>query len=107
MSNPVQLAHTTAPLPLAGQKQWDQDRRTWQADRLAAAVEQAGYPPASVSLVRDMLFGKDVPDPRDIRRYDVTGPLGSIDFRTLEVAAIVQVGSGGAWRVGWGWGAEV
>ena len=32
-------------------------------------------------IVREVMLGRDVPDPRDIRKFDLVGPLGTVNFR--------------------------
>ena len=36
------------------------------------------------------MLDRDIPDPQDIRRYDLQGPLGAINFRLLEEACMIQ-----------------
>ncbi|KXZ43417.1 hypothetical protein GPECTOR_91g571 [Gonium pectorale] len=73
-----------------GQKQWEVDRKAWLANRLKGVMKEAGYSDASCSLVEDFMLGRDLPDPRDVRLYDVTGPMGAINFRLLELLRMVQ-----------------
>jgi hypothetical protein len=40
--------------------------------------------------VRDVLFGKGVPDPRDVRKYDLLGAFGLVDARALRGTLAVQ-----------------
>ncbi|EFJ49070.1 hypothetical protein VOLCADRAFT_104506 [Volvox carteri f. nagariensis] len=49
-----------------------------------------GYIEASQKLVEDFMLNRDLPDPRDVRLYDVTGPMGIINFRLLELLLMVQ-----------------
>ncbi|GFR49753.1 hypothetical protein Agub_g11911 [Astrephomene gubernaculifera] len=74
----------------AGQRQWEADRRAWLAGRLKGIVKEAGYPEASQKLVEDFMLGRDLPDPRDVRLYDVTGPLSTVNYRLLELLLMVQ-----------------
>ncbi|GLI71161.1 hypothetical protein VaNZ11_016227 [Volvox africanus] len=74
----------------AGQKQWEADRKTWLANRLKGVMKEAGYVEASQKLVEDFMLNRDLPDPRDVRLYDVTGPMGTINFRLLELLLMVQ-----------------
>ncbi|GIM14470.1 hypothetical protein Vretimale_17421, partial [Volvox reticuliferus] len=74
----------------AGQKQWEADRKAWLANRLKAVMKEAGYGEASQKLVEDFMLNRDLPDPRDVRLYDVTGPMGTINFRLLELLLMVQ-----------------
>jgi hypothetical protein len=48
-------------------------------------LQEVGYPESSTSLVADVMMGKNIPDPRDIRKYDLIGPLGMVNFKTLQV----------------------
>lgn len=73
-----------------GQKQWEQDRKQWQAARLTAVMKEAGYPDSSVQLIEDIMLNKGVPDPRDMRKFDLVGPFGMINYRLLEQAKILQ-----------------
>lgn len=43
----------------------------------------AGYEEESLSFVREVMLNRDIPDPRDMRRFDVLGPLGSVNFRQV------------------------
>jgi len=74
----------------AGVRQWEMDRRKWQAGRLVSIMKDAGYSEASCKLVEDVMADKGIPDPRDIRVYDLVGPLGMINYRLLEQASMVQ-----------------
>ncbi|KAG2430982.1 hypothetical protein HYH02_013515 [Chlamydomonas schloesseri] len=73
-----------------GQKQWEQDRKAWLARRLTDVMRSAGYSEASSKLVEDFMLGRDLPDPRDVRLYDVTGPMGATNYRLLELLQMVQ-----------------
>ncbi|KAG2424463.1 hypothetical protein HXX76_014515 [Chlamydomonas incerta] len=73
-----------------GQKQWEQDRKAWLANRLKGVMKTAGYSEASCKLAEDFMLGRDLPDPRDVRLYDVTGPMGATNFRLLELLQMVQ-----------------
>jgi hypothetical protein len=57
----------------------------------AAVVQEVGYPESSTSLVADVMMSKNIPDPRDIRKHDLIGPLGMVNFKTLQVRAAVGV----------------
>eukprot|EP00798_Chlamydomonas_sp_ICE-L_P003763 gene3763-13824_t len=75
-----------------GQKQWQQDRTVWLTKRLADVMKEAGYDEDSISLVSDfMQQNSDIPDPNDIRKSDLVGPLGSTNYRLLELASMTQV----------------
>lgn len=53
---------------------------------LCCAVQEAGYDESSQLLVEDVMMGKNVPDPRDIRKYDLIGVFGMVNYRTLRVS---------------------
>jgi hypothetical protein len=48
---------------------------------VARLLQEAGYPEASVQLIKDVMMGKNIPDPRDIRKYDLVGALGMINYK--------------------------
>jgi hypothetical protein len=48
-------------------------------------AQEAGYDEAAQTLIRDVMMSRNLPDPRDIRKYDVIGALGMVDWRTLRV----------------------
>ncbi|GLC45969.1 hypothetical protein PLESTB_001624500 [Pleodorina starrii] len=74
----------------AGQKQWQADRKAWLANRLKGVMKEADYGEASQKLVEDFMLNRDLPDPRDVRLYDVTGPMGAVNYRLLELLLMVQ-----------------
>lgn len=74
----------------AGQKQWEADRRAWMANRLKGIMQDAGYPEASCKLVEDFMLNRDLPDPRDVRLYDLQGLYGSVNNRLLELLLMQQ-----------------
>lgn len=39
----------------------------------------------SVKLVEEVMLDRGIPDPRNIRRYDLVGPLGLVNFRCARV----------------------
>jgi hypothetical protein len=45
-------------------------------------------------MIEDVMMSKNVPDPRDIRKYDLIGVFGMINYRTLRVSARL-----GSWLV--------
>jgi hypothetical protein len=47
--------------------------------------QEAGYDEATQQLINDVMMGKAIPDPRDIRKYDLIGALGMVNFRILKV----------------------
>ncbi|KAG2488078.1 hypothetical protein HYH03_013381 [Edaphochlamys debaryana] len=73
-----------------GQRQWEVDRKQWQANRLKALMQEAGYAEASQKLVEDFILNRDLPDPRDVRLYDISGPMGSVNYRLIELLLMVQ-----------------
>lgn len=52
------------------------------------AVQEAGYDESTQLMVEDVMMSKNVPDPRDIRKYDLIGVFGMINYRTLKVRAL-------------------
>lgn len=50
------------------------------------AVQEAGFEESTQLLVEDVMMGKNVPDPRDIRKYDLIGVFGMVNYRTLRVS---------------------
>lgn len=73
-----------------GQKQCEADRKKWLADRLTGIMKEAGYGPASCSLCEDFVIGRNLPDPQDVRLYDLQGPMGQTNYRLLELVKMVQ-----------------
>lgn len=61
--------------------QWARRPLTLGADTCPQPTCGAGYSAASVSLIEEVVLGRDIPDPRDIRRYDLVSPLGGINFK--------------------------
>lgn len=57
-----------------------------------AGFAAAGYPEATCQFIEDVMMGRNIPDPQTIRKFDLVGPLGMIDYRLLEQARILQVG---------------
>eukprot|EP00955_Chlamydomonas_euryale_P055378 356116-Chlamydomonas_euryale.AAC.3 len=47
-------------------------------------MKEAGYEADQVSFVTEVMLTRNIPDPRDIRKFDVLGPMGTINFRLLE-----------------------
>lgn len=74
-----------------GMRQYEYDRKAWLADRLEGIMKDAGYEGESLKLVREVMLNRNIPDPRDIRRFDLTGPMGSINYTLLEEAYMIQV----------------
>jgi len=73
-----------------GVKLWQADRKRWLAERLAGVMKEAGYEADQVSFVTEVMLTRNIPDPRDIRKFDVLGPMGTINFRLLEQASLLQ-----------------
>lgn len=73
-----------------GQRQWETDRKTWLMDRLGGVMKEAGYDEASVALVSDFMMQRNIPDPNDIRKSDLVGALGAVNYRLLELATMTQ-----------------
>eukprot|EP00877_Chromochloris_zofingiensis_P011434 jgi/Chrzof1/6544/Cz19g00160.t1 len=73
-----------------GLRQWEVDRKKWLAQRLLSVMKEAGYPESSQQLIEDVMMDRNIPDPRDIRKYDLLGPFGMINYKTLEAAKILQ-----------------
>eukprot|EP00195_Chlamydomonas_chlamydogama_P004184 CAMPEP_0202922934 /NCGR_PEP_ID=MMETSP1392-20130828/78183_1 /ASSEMBLY_ACC=CAM_ASM_000868 /TAXON_ID=225041 /ORGANISM="Chlamydomonas chlamydogama, Strain SAG 11-48b" /LENGTH=278 /DNA_ID=CAMNT_0049616589 /DNA_START=278 /DNA_END=1115 /DNA_ORIENTATION=- len=74
----------------AGERQWQLDRKTWLANRLTGVMKEAGYNEQSVRFVEEVMLDRDIPDPREIRKYDLVGPLGLMNLRLLEQAMMIQ-----------------
>lgn len=74
----------------AGQRMWESDRKRWLAGRLTGVMKDAGYDEPAVKLVDDVMMGRDVPNPRDMRTHDLLGPFGMVNFRLLQAARVVQ-----------------
>ena len=53
-------------------------------------MQDVGYDEATVRLVDDVMMGRDVPNPRDLRTHDLLGPFGLVNFRLLRAAKVVQ-----------------
>lgn len=49
-------------------------------------LQEAGYDESAQLLVEDVMMSKNVPDPRDIRKYDLIGVFGMVNYRTLRVS---------------------
>lgn len=73
-----------------GQRQWEMDRKKWLAQRLVDVVKEAGYGESTWNMIEDVMMSKNVPDPRDIRKYDLIGVFGMINYRTLRATCIIQ-----------------
>ncbi|KAL6751171.1 hypothetical protein V8C86DRAFT_2784137 [Haematococcus lacustris] len=73
-----------------GVKMWESDKRKAQANMLLDLVKQAGYGPASLRVLEEVMLERDVPDPRDIRLHDLVAPLGGVNYRLVEEAVMVQ-----------------
>ncbi len=41
--------------------------------------------------MRDVMLGKGIPDPRDIRKYDLVGAMGMVNYKLLEASLVLQV----------------
>lgn len=48
-------------------------------------LQEAGYDETSQKLIEDIMLAKNIPDPRDLRKYDVIGALGMINYKLLQV----------------------
>jgi hypothetical protein len=48
-------------------------------------LQEAGYDEATQALIENVMMGKNLPDPRDVRKYDLIGTLGMVDFKKLQV----------------------
>jgi hypothetical protein len=48
-------------------------------------MQEAGYDEATQALIENVMMGKNLPDPRDVRKYDLIGTLGMVDFKKLQV----------------------
>jgi len=73
-----------------GQRQWEMDRKMWQCNRLLQVLKEVDYSDNVISMVQDVMLQKNVPDPRDLRQYDLLGAFGMINYRTLQAACIMQ-----------------
>lgn len=73
-----------------GMRQWEMDRKKWLANRLLAVVKEAGYDEATQTLIENIMMGKNLPDPRDVRKYDLIGNLGMVDFKKLQAVNMMQ-----------------
>eukprot|EP00879_Flechtneria_rotunda_P004926 GHRR01005200.1.p1 GENE.GHRR01005200.1~~GHRR01005200.1.p1 ORF type:complete len:343 (+),score=79.96 GHRR01005200.1:167-1195(+) len=73
-----------------GQRQWEMDRKRWLAQRLLEVVKEAGYDTSSQLLIEDVMMGRNIPDPRDTRKYDLIGVFGMINYRTLQAVCMIQ-----------------
>jgi hypothetical protein len=49
------------------------------------SLQEAGYEEATQLLIENVMMGKNLPDPRDVRKYDLIGTLGMVDFKKLQV----------------------
>jgi hypothetical protein len=73
-----------------GMKLWEQDRKVWLANRLESVMKEAGYEGEPVRAVREVMLKRNVPDPKDIRKFDLVGALGAINYKLLEEAKMIQ-----------------
>ncbi|GBF98055.1 trithorax histone-lysine N-methyltransferase [Raphidocelis subcapitata] len=73
-----------------GQKGWEFDRKRWLAGRLTDVMKDAGYEGAALTLVEDVMMGRNVPNPRDMRLHDLVGPFGLKNNGLLLAACIMQ-----------------
>jgi hypothetical protein len=48
-------------------------------------MQEAGYDETTQALIENVMMGKNLPDPRDVRKYDLIGTLGMVDFKKLQV----------------------
>jgi hypothetical protein len=55
---------------------------------LCCGSQEAGYEESTQLLVEDVMMSKNVPDPRDIRKYDLIGVLGMVNYRILKVCSL-------------------
>lgn len=51
----------------------------------ASLLQEAGYGEAAQQLIENVMMSRNLPDPRDVRKYDLIGALGMVDFKTLQV----------------------
>lgn len=51
-------------------------------------MQEAGYEESTQLLIEDVMMSKNVPDPRDIRKYDLIGVLGMVNYRILKVRLV-------------------
>ncbi|MEW5317614.1 MAG: hypothetical protein WDW38_008898 [Sanguina aurantia] len=73
-----------------GNKQWKMDRKKWLANRCTGIMKEAGYGEASTAIVYDVMMEKDLPDPNDMRYFDLVASFGQINYRKLELVQMVQ-----------------
>eukprot|EP00775_Hariotina_reticulata_P002487 gene2487-2790_t len=73
-----------------GQRQWEVDRKKWLAQRLLDVVKEAGYDESTQLLIEDVMMSRNLPDPRDIRKYDLIGVFGMVNYRTLAAVCMLQ-----------------
>lgn len=52
---------------------------------VCCGVQEAGYDESAQLMVEDVMMSKNVPDPRDVRKYDLIGVFGMVNYRTLRV----------------------
>ena len=57
---------------------------------LFCVLQEVDYSDNVISMVQDVMLQKNVPDPRDLRQYDLLGAFGMINYRTLQAACIMQ-----------------
>lgn len=76
---------------LPGMRQWEMDKKKWLADRLEGIMKENGYGENELRLVKEVMLNKDIPDPTQIRVFDVTGRMGAIDYSLLYEAYTIQV----------------
>jgi hypothetical protein len=53
---------------------------------LGCGVQEAGLDESAQLMVEDVMMSKNVPDPRDVRKYDLIGVFGMVNYRTLRVS---------------------
>jgi hypothetical protein len=51
-------------------------------------LQEAGYEESTQVLIEDVMMSRNLPDPRDIRKYDLIGVFGMVNYRTLAVSAM-------------------
>jgi hypothetical protein len=75
-----------------GQKMWEFERKRWVADRLLSVMEGAGYDKdgPEAKLVEDVMIGRNIPNPRDMRPHDLVGPFGLVNLKLLAASRTVQ-----------------
>lgn len=86
----AEIKRDAYPPNSVGVRMWEADRKKWLAERLEGVMKEAGYGEDQLSLVREVMLNRDIPDPRDMRRFDLAGPLGTTNYRLLEQAAMIQ-----------------